>query len=181
MTYYEVTMQHNADSLLALSRMQYDLFCTRQPYRPHHPQRNTRHHRRVELLRLVGYSAAGVRLLSHHQHLCVTGSHGAQAHRADKAVRQAFPLLPLLLRERRLHIFAMPENKELDPLPYSEVERVGENASYFFIFRDQFGGYMVPKDALGDKVDGFRKFIEEKTGKPVALKASPFRRHAQLA
>ena len=29
MTYYEVTMQHNADSLLALSRMQYDLFCTR--------------------------------------------------------------------------------------------------------------------------------------------------------
>ena len=29
MTYYEVTMQHSADSLLALSRMQYDLFCTR--------------------------------------------------------------------------------------------------------------------------------------------------------
>ena len=92
MTYYEVTMQHNADSLLALSRMQYDLFCTRN-----------RIVRTIlsAILRLVGYSAAGVRLLSHHQHLCVTGSHGAQAHRADKAVRQAFPLLPLLLRERR--------------------------------------------------------------------------------
>ena len=35
---------------------------------------------------------------------------------------------------------------------------------------------MVSKEALGDKVDAFRTFIEEKTGKPVALKTSPFRR-----
>ena len=106
----------------------------------------------------------------------VVGCGGLGGHLIDMLAGKPFPCSRYCFENGGLHIFAMPENKELDPLPYSEVERVGENASYFFIFRDQFGGYMVPKDALGDKVDGFRKFIEEKTGKPVALKASPFRR-----
>ena len=176
MTYYEVTMQHNADSLLALSRMQYDLFCTRNRIV------RTILSAILVIIGVLNYSAWwGILLLAYGCYLTTSTyvSPNRTAHKLTAQIKQSgkpFPCSRYCFENGGLHIFAMPENEELDPLPYSEVERVGENASYFFIFRDQFGGYMVPKDALGEKVDGFRKFIEEKTGKPVALKASPFRR-----
>ena len=164
MTYYEVTMQHNADSLLALSRMQYDLFCTRNRIV------RTILSAILVIIGVLNYSAWwGILLLAYGCYLTTSTyvSPDRTAHKLTAQIKQSgkpFPCSRYCFENGGLHIFAMPENKELDPLPYSEVERVGENASYFFIFRDQFGGYMVPKDALGDKVDGFRKFIEEKTG-----------------
>ena len=169
MTYYEVTMQHNADSLLALSRMQYDLFCTRNRIV------RTILSAILVIIGVLNYSAWwGILLLAYGCYLTTSTyvSPDRTAHKLTAQIKQSgkpFPCSRYCFENGGLHIFAMPENKELDSLPYSEVERVGENASYFFIFRDQFGGYMVPKDALGDKVDGFRKFIEEKTGKPVKL------------
>lgn len=176
MTYYEVTMQHSADSLLALSRMQYDLFCTRNRIV------RTILSAVLVIIGVLNYSAWwGIMLLAYGCYLTTSTyvSPDRTAHKLTAQIKQSgkpFPCSRYCFENGGLHIFAIPENTELDPLPYSEVERVGENANYFFIFRDQFGGYMVPKEALGDKVDAFRTFIEEKTGKPVALKASPFRR-----
>lgn len=174
--HFEVTMQHSEDSLLALSRMQYDLFCSRNRIV------RTILSAILVVIGAVNYSAWwGIVLLAYGCYLTTSTyvSPDRTAHKLAAQIRQSgkpFPCSRYSFENGGIHIFTLPENEEMDPLPYSEIERVGENTNYFFIFRDQFGGYMVPKEALGDKVDAFRTFIEEKTGKPVALKASPFRR-----
>lgn len=173
---FEVTMQHTEDSLLALSRMQYDLFCTRN--------RIFRTILSLVLLVIgaVNYSSWwGILIMAYACYLTTSTyvSPDRTAHKLAAQIRQSgkpFPCSRYRFENGGMHIFTMPENEPLSPLPYSEIERVGENASYFFVFRDQFGGYMIPKAELGDRVSAFRSFIEEKTGKPVALKASPLRR-----
>ena len=140
MTYYEVTMQHNADSLLALSRMQYDLFCTRNRIV------RTILSAILVIIGVLNYSAWwGILLLAYGCYLTTSTyvSPDRTAHKLTAQIKQSgkpFPCSRYCFENGGLHIFAMPENKELDPLPYSEVVRVGENASYYFIFRDQFGG-----------------------------------------
>ena len=44
----------------------------------------------------------------------------------------------------------------------------------YYIFRTEFGGYMIPKSELGDKSDEFQRFIEKKTGKLFVSKRSRF-------
>ena len=39
-----------------------------------------------------------------------------------------------------------------------------EDLEYFYLFRNQYGGYMLPKSELGERTKAFREFIEEKTG-----------------
>ncbi len=46
---------------------------------------------------------------------------------------------------------------------YGEVDRLAEDEAYFYIFKDRQNAVMLPKDAV--KPDGFRKFLESKTGR----------------
>jgi hypothetical protein len=49
-------------------------------------------------------------------------------------------------------------------MAYSGFLQLGEDHSYFYIFRDQYGGYMIPKSELEELQDDFRDFIQKKTG-----------------
>ena len=173
---FEVTMQHSEESLLALSRMQYDMFCTRNRIV------RTILSAVLVIIGVMNYSKWwGILLLAYGCYLTTSTyvSPDRTAHKLAAQIKQSgksFPCSRYCFEKGGLHIFTMPENEEMEPLPYSEMLRIAENADYFFIFRDQYGGYMVPKSELGSKVDAFRTFIEGKTGKTVALKASPFRR-----
>ena len=62
-------------------------------------------------------------------------------------------------------MISLPGGEELDPLPYARVCGLGEDNQNFYIFRDQYGGYVIPKDKLGDRESAFRSFVEGKTGK----------------
>ena len=73
-----------------------------------------------------------------------------------------------------MEIITMPENTSLgDPLMYEAVEKLGEDAEYFYLFRDQFGGYMIPKEEMGKEVDDFRFFVEEKCKKTFQTQIAP--------
>ena len=111
----------------------------------------------------------------------LTSSKYAQAnHTANKLVkgiREAgleFPVSRYLFRENAMEIITMPENTSLgDPLMYDGVRKLGEDADYFYLFRDQFGGYMIPKKEMGKEVDDFRFFIEQKTGQVFQTQIAP--------
>ena len=85
-----------------------------------------------------------------------------------------FPSSRFEFQENAMNIIALPENVSSgEPLPYSEVFRLGEDTKYFYLFRNQYGGYMIPKAELGKKEDDFRSFIEAKTGKSFLIQAAP--------
>ena len=46
---------------------------------------------------------------------------------------------------------------------YGEVDRLVEDEAYYYIFRSRQNAVMVPKEAV--KPEGFRQFLEEKTGR----------------
>jgi len=51
-------------------------------------------------------------------------------------------------------------------IPYAAVDRLVEDESYFYIFRDKQTAVMVPKDGITPQgKDAFSTYIEEKTGK----------------
>ena len=85
-----------------------------------------------------------------------------------------FPASRFEFQENAMNIIALPENVSSgDPLAYSDVLKLGEDMKYYYLFRNEYGGYMVPKEALGDKYDDFRQFIENKTGKYFHAQAAP--------
>lgn len=178
MALYEVKMQHDEDSLVKLSHMQYDLFC----------QRN----KTVRTLISVAVIAAAVLVVQEswlkyvliaYAGFLLTGSYTSAnrtAHKLSEQIRTSglpFPASRFVFAEDKMHIFSLPEDKELDePLSYKKIFRLGEDEENFYIFRDQYGGYLIPKAALGDKADEFRQFIEAKSGQNYARRATPVAR-----
>ncbi|MCI6306849.1 MAG: YcxB family protein [Subdoligranulum sp.] len=61
-------------------------------------------------------------------------------------------------------------------LPYSKVYRLGEDGKYFYIFRDQYGGFVVPREALGSRDREFRDFIEQHCDQTFRSGSSPLLR-----
>ena len=76
-----------------------------------------------------------------------------------------FPHSRYLFGKEAIRIISLPGDEELDPLPYSQVCGLGEDNRNFYIFRDRYGGYVLPKEKLADREDAFRSFVEGKTGK----------------
>ena len=73
-----------------------------------------------------------------------------------------------------MYVISLPDQKDLgDPLAYSDFYQLGEDREYFYIFRDQFGGYMVPKSELEGKQEDFRLYIQEKTGLRFRKRTAP--------
>lgn len=174
MIHYQATMRHNEKTFQALAHMQYDLFCKKNFV--------------VRTVISIAALAAGILnfsqwwgalLIVYGAYL--TSSKYAQAnHTAGKIVKGIksagleFPVSRYLFRENAMEVITMPENTSLgDPLMYDGVAKLGEDADYFYLFRDQFGGYMIPKAEMGEKVDDFRFFIEQKCSKTFQAQIAP--------
>lgn len=174
MIHYQATMRHSKKTFEALAHMQYDLFCKKN----------------YVVRSLISFGAMAVGIFNFSQWwgvlLIVYGSYlssskYAQAnHTAGKLAKgieesgMDYPVSRYLFRDNAMEIITMPENTSLgDPLMYDSVFSLGEDGDYFYLFRDQYGGYMIPKEELGKEVDDFRFFVEQKCGKTFQTNIAP--------
>jgi len=174
MVYYKATMQHSEASFQSLAHMQYDLFCKGNLYG------RSALSFALLIVGIMNYTQWwGLLLIAYASYL--GGSKYASANHTAKKLAQnikdsgmAFPSSRFEFQENAMNIIALPENTSSgDPLSYSDVFRLGEDTKYFYLFRNQYGGYMIPKEELGNKQDNFRSFIEAKTGKSFRIQAAP--------
>ena len=103
------------------------------------------------------------------------------AHKLTAQIRASgadFPGSRFLFDSDGMHIRPLPEKEgeEEQLLPYSQFYGLGEDFQYYYIFRDQFGGYMIPKEKLDEDCRAFRDYVEKKSGKSFVLKRSPLAR-----
>ena len=176
MIHYQVTMRHDEKTLELLAHQQYDLFCKSNQV--------------VRTLISIAAMAAGVinyskwwgvLLIVYAAYL--TSSKYAQAnHTAKKMVNGIkaaeldFPASRYLFRDNAMEVITLPENTTLgEPMMYGDILALGEDGDYFYLFRDRFGGYMIPKKELGngEEPDEFRFFMEQKTGKTFKTQIAP--------
>lgn len=177
MAKFEVSMQHDEDTLVALSHMQYDLFCTRNRI-----ARNALSAALIVIAVLYGGGNWWSLLIIAYACYLMTSTYASAnrtAHRLADRLKEAklpFPASVYAFEKNAVRIVSLPEREELAPLPYSRVEQLGEDFKAYYLFRDQYGGYMIPKAALGDRENEFRRFVEEKTGKKFIRRWTPLRR-----
>ena len=174
MIHYTVTMKHSEKSFEALAHMQYDLFC-----------KTNQISRMIISLGSILLGAAnmdawwGVLLLAYGGYMSTSkyASANRTAHKLCAGIKQSgmdFPASRLEFDNTGVSIIALPEQPDQNSrLAYGDVARLGEDDGYFYIFRDQYGGYMVPRDQLGDNAYDFRAFIEQKTGKRMQSRFAP--------
>ena len=171
---FEVEMQHTEESLQALSHMQYDLFCTKN--------------RIVRTALSLGFVILGVVYFSHwwgvlaiaygcYLTTSTYASANRTAHKLTAQIKSAgtgFPGSRFLFDNDGMHIRPLPEKEgEEELLPYSQFYGLGEDFQYYYIFRNQYGGYMIPKEKLDEDCRAFRDYVEKKSGKSFILKRSP--------
>ena len=175
--FFEVKMQHNEDTLVALAHMQYDLFCTRN--------RVARSFLSVILILIAllygGGSWWSLLIIAYACYLTTStyASSNRTAHKIAEQLKAADMPLPCsryLFEKEEMHIITLPDGEELDPLPYSQVLQLGEDFKAYYLFRDQYGGYRIPKEELGEREEEFRKFVQGKTGKKFIRRLTPLRR-----
>ena len=168
MPYYEVTMTHTEDSLIALSHMQYDLFCTRN-----YIARNLLSIAAIAVGAVYFTRVWGIALVAYGAYL-MTSTYSSSNHTAKKLIEtirasgKGFPSSRYRFTEKGIEITFHPGKKDeeqLTPVGYGELLKLGEDAIYFYLFPTDRGGYCVPKEKLGGKQKEFRQFVEEKTGK----------------
>lgn len=179
MTCYEVKIQHTEKTFEALAHMQYDLFC----------QKN----RLSRTLVSVAFISAGILnfsewwgiLLAAYGCYMTTSTYSSSNHTAHKLSAQIkesgmpFPASRFVFRPDDMEIYSLPKNYREGSLPYADILRLGEDREYFYLFRDQFGGYMVPKEELGNRAPVFKAFLEEKTGKTFRMRTIPVLRFVE--
>lgn len=171
---YEVTFTHDEQTLEKLSRMQYDLFC-----------RSNRITRWVMVAALVVlglyYSEKwwGILLIAYGCYL-ITSTYSQANYTAHKIAKQLqdanmpFPSSRYEFWDDGMDIFTLPEQERLgDRLAYHQIARIGEDDKYVYVFRDQYGGYMIPKAALNGESQAFRNFIQEQTGQSLRKRVAP--------
>lgn len=174
MTYYKVEMKHNEESFEALAHMQYDLFCGKN--------RTARTFLSLVLViaGAMNFSSWwGILIVAYGCYLS-TSTYSSANHTAHKLSAQIketgmpFPSSRYVFRDKDMEIVPLPEQPgDESRLAYADVCRLGEDLKYYYIFRDQFGGYMVPKEALGDREADFRTFLEGKTGLTFRIRTAP--------
>ena len=171
---YQVEMQHTEKSFEALAHMQYDLFCM--------GNRVARSLLSLVLviLGVVNFSQWWGILITAYGCYLVTSTYSAANHTAHKLTKQLrdsgldFPASRYVFKKKAMEVISLPEETSLGkPLAYAEVARRGEDREYFYIFRDRYGGYMIPKAALGEREDAFRDFLEEKTAQSFQGRSAP--------
>lgn len=166
-SFYEIKMQHTEESFKALSHMQYDLFC-----KSNRTVRST-----ISLAFMVAgvvnFSAWwGILLVAYGCYLTTStyASANRTAHKLSEQIKNSgnsFPASCYVFGKDEMEILKLPERIKDGALAYTAIRRIGEDAGYIYIFRDEFGGYMIPKKALGGRTADFRVFLEEKAGQTV--------------
>lgn len=175
MVYYKVTMRHSEKTFQSLAHMQYDLFC-----RGNLVGRSAISFG-LMVLGIVNYTQWWGLLLIAYASYLLSSKYAAANHTAKKLAKNIqdsgmdFPASRFEFQQNAMNIIALPENVSSgDPLPYEDILRLGEDREYFYLFRNQYGGYMIPKAELDKKVDDFRAFMENKTGRSFNVQAAPF-------
>ena len=172
-------MQHTEESFVALSHMQYNLFCGKD-----------RFIRTIIsfVLVIIGivYFAEwwGILLVAYGCYLTTSTylSANRTAHKLSDQIKSSgssFPHSRYVFRKNDMEIYHAKERQKEDVLKYSDILKVGEDMKYFYIFRDQYGGYMIPKEKLGTRQEDFRRFIESRTGNAVQSSRVPIVRFIQ--
>jgi len=176
MVHYNVTMQHTEQTFEKLAHMQYDLFCKGNLIG------RTMLGMASVIFGIVNLSAWwGVLLIAYGSFL-ITGKYNASNHTAHKLAKQIkdsgmdFPASRYVFRDNAVEIIPLPENTNGVPLVYTDIFRLGEDLENFYLFRDRYGGYVIPKAELGEKKTEFRTFIEQKTGQRFVAQMSPILR-----
>lgn len=171
---FEATIEHNDKTFESLSHMRYDLFC-----------KKNRIVRSTICILCVGIGTYnfsswwGIMLTAYGCYL-LTSTYSSANHTAHKLSNQiknsgeSFPKSKYVFNDHSLLIFSLQDNKQLQSINYSQILKIGEDNSYIYIFPNQFGGYMISKDALGTKLDSFKNFIIHKTGKTIWSKKPLF-------
>lgn len=174
MPIFEATIHHNDKTFENLAHMQYDLFC-----------KGNRVSRTilsfVMILLGIANSEAWWGMLAIGYGCYLTSSTYSSAnhtaHKLAKQIRAAgldFPASRYEFTEKGMTVITLPEEKVLGkPLAYGDFLRLGEDRGYFYIFRNQHGGYMIPKSELEDSEDAFREFIQRKTGLRFQSRVAP--------
>jgi len=174
---FEVEMRHDRQSLTALAHMQYDLFC----------QRNRAARGLLSLTLIViaifygGGSWWSLLLIAYACYL--TTSTYASSNRTARRIAdqleqtgQPLPASRYIFEKSKIRILDLNSGEELDPVPYGEIFGLGEDRDALYLFRSQYGGYRVPKEALGEREDSFRRFVEGRTGKLFIRRLTPLNR-----
>ena len=174
---FEVEMRHDRQTLVALAHMQYDLFCGRN--------RTVRGFLSATLILIAvlygGGSWWSLLLIAYACYL-TTSTYAASnrtAHKIADQLEQAGQPLPASrysFEKSSMHITDLNSGEALDSLPYGEVVGLGEDRDAFYLFRSQYGGYRIPKEALGEREGEFRSFVENKTGKLFLRRLTPLNR-----
>lgn len=166
MIYYNVTMKHDERTFERLAHMQYDLFC--------------KGNQTVRMIISGGALVAGVLnfqqwwgcLLLLYGSYMASSKYASANHTAHKLVRgikaagMEMPASRYVFRDNAMEVITLPENTSLGtPMMYADIRALGEDDDYFYIFRDEHGGYMMPKKELGKQESAFRSFVQERTGK----------------
>lgn len=165
MPIFQATIQHDDKTFEALAHMQYDLFC-----------KSNRVGRTIlsvaSILLGIANSEAwwGILAIAYGCYL-TTSTYASANHTAHKLANQIrssgmdFPASRYEFTEEGMQIIALPEEKKQGkPLPYGEFLQLGEDHSYFYLFQNQYGGYMIPKSELEEEQKEFCDFLEKKTG-----------------
>lgn len=171
---FSFEMHHTPESFEKLAHMQYDLFCTTNLV--------------VRLLLSFAFLIVGVNnlnawwgiLLSVYGAYLLNTRYASANHTAHKltaqleAAKLPFPASRFCFYADHMDILPLPENAgEVSSLAYADFFRMAEDYQYIYIFRDKFGGYMIPKASLQEQEASFRRFLQEKTGKTIYRKTSP--------
>jgi len=176
MSNYRVTMQHSEKTFELLSRKQYDLFC--------------RSNRMMRMLIMAVCVYLGITnfeqwwgiLLTAYGCYMLTSTYSQPNHTAHKLAKQIrergmpFPAAEYVFRKNYMEIIVLPvkEDEENEHLKYNELEKIAEDGDYFYLFRNRYGGYMVPKNQLQGQVDLFRDFLETQTGQFCEINTAPW-------
>ena len=174
---FEVEMRHDRASLTALSHMQYDLFC----------QRNRMARGFLSLTLIViailygGGSWWSLLIIAYACYLTTStyASSNRTARRIADQLEQAGQPLPAsryIFEKNKMRIVDLNSGEELDPVAYGDVFGLGEDPDALYLFRSQYGGYRIPKEALGEREEAFRRFIQNKTGQLFIRRLTPLNR-----
>ena len=174
---FEVEMRHDRSSLTALSHMQYDLFC----------QRNRMARGFLSLTLIViailygGGSWWSLLIIAYACYLTTStyASSNRTARRIADQLEQAGQPLPAsryIFEKNKMRIVDLNSGDELDPVAYGDIFGLGEDRDALYLFRSQYGGYRIPKEALGEREEAFRRFIQNKTGQLFIRRLTPLNR-----
>jgi hypothetical protein len=169
----ETELSHSR--LTGLAHMQYDLFCVKN-----------RISRTLVAIGAIGTGALYMPawwsfLLIAYGGYLLTGRYNQANHtvnQVEKTIEASglgYPRDRLEFTPSCLRIIPQPaKNEEITVLRYRDIFGIGEDGENYYIFRDRFGGYVVPKEELGDREQEFRDFLENVSDKHINRPQIPF-------